>query len=324
MIAMTKDLPRSPDELQMDWLEVPFGPIHPGLPSGLNLSLTLDGDRIAAAEDKPGVTREHLECATPVPVDRFPSLMATLDRLAPGVYEVLAELALAATHENGNGTQQYIIALERARVLSHLNWLVSFAGLLGYEWLASQARAQLCAPVEKLNADELNSIDRACRSYLMRRRLQGIGRLDPSARKQARGPVARAMGLEMDARRDDPAYRALGFEPVTRDGGDAYARLLLRLDEIHQSLDLLRAAGNGMPDYGSPRQSEAYHAGIETPRGRASMELTVEEGQVTGVFLDTPSTGHMSLVPVVSEGLELSAGLVAIASLDLCPWETES
>ncbi|TAL91889.1 MAG: Ni Fe-hydrogenase III large subunit, partial [Rhodanobacter sp.] len=44
MVDVTKDLPRSRDGLPMEWVEVPFGPMFPGLPGGLLLTLTLDGD----------------------------------------------------------------------------------------------------------------------------------------------------------------------------------------------------------------------------------------------------------------------------------------
>ena len=50
MIEVTKDLPRSADGLQMDWLEVPFGPVFPGLPGGLKLTLTLDGDGVTEGQ----------------------------------------------------------------------------------------------------------------------------------------------------------------------------------------------------------------------------------------------------------------------------------
>ena len=32
MVEMTKDLPRSSDDLPMEWVEAPFGPLFPGLP----------------------------------------------------------------------------------------------------------------------------------------------------------------------------------------------------------------------------------------------------------------------------------------------------
>ncbi len=35
MVMMTRDLPRSPDGLPMEWLETPFGPLFPGLPGAL-------------------------------------------------------------------------------------------------------------------------------------------------------------------------------------------------------------------------------------------------------------------------------------------------
>ena len=59
------------------------------------------------------------------------------------------------------------------------------------------------------------------------------------------GPIARASGLDMDLRRDDPylAYAEL-FSPggpgrvVTREAGDALARLEVLLEQVHVSLDL--------------------------------------------------------------------------------------
>lgn len=50
MVEMTKDLPRSSDDLPMEWVAAPFGPLFPGLPGGLSLTLTLDGDTVARAK----------------------------------------------------------------------------------------------------------------------------------------------------------------------------------------------------------------------------------------------------------------------------------
>lgn len=77
-------------------------------------------------------------------------------------------------------------------------------------------------------------------------RLIGSGRLDgPTAEALAGvGPVARASSLSIDARFERPyaAYGRLGFEVVTRDDGDAMARLEVRFGEIAQSLHLIRQA----------------------------------------------------------------------------------
>jgi len=77
-------------------------------------------------------------------------------------------------------------------------------------------------------------------------RLIGSGRLDRQTveRFSGVGPVARATGLSTDARFERPyaAYRRLGFEVITREGGDAMARLEVRFGEITQSLHLIRQA----------------------------------------------------------------------------------
>ncbi len=82
---------------------------------------------------------------------------------------------------------------------------------------------------------------------ILRARTLGIGVLDVDLVKAygVSGPIARASGLDMDLRRDEPylAYAEL-FGPdgpgrvVTRQAGDALARLEVLLEQVHVSLDL--------------------------------------------------------------------------------------
>ncbi len=82
---------------------------------------------------------------------------------------------------------------------------------------------------------------------ILRARTKGVGVLDIETAKAygVTGPIARASGLDMDLRRDDPylAYADL-FAPggpgkvVTREAGDALARLEVLLEQVHVSLDL--------------------------------------------------------------------------------------
>jgi Ni,Fe-hydrogenase III large subunit len=60
---------------------------------------------------------------------------------------------------------------------------------------------------------------------------------------------------------------------------------------------------------------------VETPRGTARLRLTLENGVVSDLSLDTPSTRHMGLIRAVVEQRELADALVGVASLDLSPWE---
>ncbi len=137
--------------------------------------------------------------------------------------------------------------------------------------------------------------------------------------------MARAGGAAEDARVDDPAYRALGFAPVVRED-DALARLQVRLAELDRSLDLIRAAGAGPRPHPHRRGAARPGAGmatVETPRGAATLHLTLDGGTVCEMHLDTPSAAHADLIPAVAEGRELADALVGIASLDLSPWELD-
>ncbi|MFI5955486.1 NADH-quinone oxidoreductase subunit D [Cryptosporangium sp. NPDC051539] len=78
-------------------------------------------------------------------------------------------------------------------------------------------------------------------------RTVGIGVLDAgkAAAYGASGPVARASGLDIDLRRDEP-YLAYGeltdtLEVVTRTAGDCHARFEVLLDQVHVSLNLADA-----------------------------------------------------------------------------------
>jgi NADH-quinone oxidoreductase subunit D len=78
-------------------------------------------------------------------------------------------------------------------------------------------------------------------------RTVGIGVLDPTvgASYGVSGPVARASGLDLDLRRDEPylAYGELAdtLRVVTRTAGDCHARFEILLDQVHVSLNLADA-----------------------------------------------------------------------------------
>ena len=55
MIEMTEGMPESGDGLIMEWVPAPYGPLFPGLPGGLSLTFTLDGDTVAETEVKTGI-----------------------------------------------------------------------------------------------------------------------------------------------------------------------------------------------------------------------------------------------------------------------------
>lgn len=336
MIAITKDLPRSRDGLPMEWIDVPFGPLFPGLPGGLALTLTLDGDTVAVAQVRPGAASRHLAATWLGPAATLPERLGTLDRLAPGAYATLAWQALASAgvaSSDEAGQRARIGALERVRALSHLGWLSAFGRLLGYRWLEERAALLQLALLRAVDVADLAPVydriqrlaERIGRTPMLNRRLGGIGIIPPDGYGDwLTGPVARASGWKHDARVDDATYRALGFAPVMRHTGDALARLEVRLGEIVQSLDLLQAAGSWtLPVPRVVSAAAEALATLEMPRGQASTHVVLTGDEVSAVHVTVPSTMHVDILPVVTESVELADSLVAIASLDISPWEID-
>lgn len=331
MVEMTEGQPRSSDGLQMDWIEVPFGPFFPGLPAGLRLTLTLDGDTVAGSEVRSLVGRAELVDGPQMRVADFVERLAAMMPLSPVAYRTLACAAIeeAASVDPGHDARRgRAAAVERERIASHLNWLAEFGLQSGFLWLAARAGAlQLAvqgADVAGIAA-QAGAIRRLTRRVqaapLMRMRLRRIARIGKDT--PASGPVDRARGGGSDARTGDPTLKDLGFETRVRNGGDALARLRLRCDEIAQSLDVIAAAGRiavpQVPDV--DRVSGEGAARIETPRGAAQLRVKLTDGRVVEADLDTPSDANIALVETVTAQQELGDALAAVASLDLSPWE---
>jgi Ni,Fe-hydrogenase III large subunit/Ni,Fe-hydrogenase III component G len=89
------------------------------------------------------------------------------------------------------------------------------------------------------------------------------------------GPVARGSGVNMDVRRDEPyaAYNETPFRVITYDEGDSWARLMVRLDEIVESINIIQYALEHLPSgpyrLRVPRIVPAGEAigRVEAPRG---------------------------------------------------------
>jgi len=71
----------------------------------------------------------------------------------------------------------------------------------------------------------------------------GVGRLsaEDALALGVTGPTLRAAGAARDVRRDEPysGYETYDFEVVTSDGSDCYARYLVRIAEMRQSLRIV-------------------------------------------------------------------------------------
>jgi NADH-quinone oxidoreductase subunit D/NADH-quinone oxidoreductase subunit C/D len=111
-------------------------------------------------------------------------------------------------------------------------------------------------------------------------RLKGMGYLsaEDAIRTSMTGPMLRASGVPYDIRRADPysVYDRFEFDVVSRTEGDMYARYLVRIEEMRQSLRILEQAlkqipsGSiltGKPQYQVKVQNGEAYGRVEAPKG---------------------------------------------------------
>lgn len=227
-----------PDGLMLGAVSTSLGPFFPGVPSGLQLELTMQGDRINSLESIRNL---------------FPERAADDARVAP---ELVPALRAA------RGEEVRIADLERARIRSHLAWAAGFLELAGLDALARRFLDRL----DTVRATGLEDLFTAAERTGLRRVCEGLGRLPLRTVQDLDlvGPLARASGQPRDARARDSGYAALGFETETRSGGDVWARWEMHRSECLQSAYLLEMVGQ--------RRTRAF----EAPRGaiRRAQERT--------------------------------------------------
>ena len=113
------------------------------------------------------------------------------------------------------------------------------------------ADLDLTAEVEAAARDFDEIVALSLRNTLVMDRLEGTGRLTGRTARDhgVLGYVARASGIDADARRDHPfaAYDRLRFQVPVLDSGDVKARTLVRVAEVRESVGLIRQAVEQLP-----------------------------------------------------------------------------
>lgn len=253
------------DGLRLDVLPTWIGPFFAPLPAGLVLDLTVAGDVVVEA----AVTRSAVGVAQP-PLSS-PFLRALVEPVS-------------------------IAEVELARSRDHLRWLADALRVQGLPALGLRALA-LAHEIDRGSGSEIRRLGRAvARSGVYRWSLPPArGRVAERLAGAALGPVSRAAGFGDDERLGDPAYLALGFEPVLGDADDAGSRWRVRIEEAARSAELAAVAGDA---------HTSVTGVVESPRGRLA-------------FGDVPTRRALDLVPDLITGLEWGDAIASIVSLDL-------
>ena len=107
--------------------------------------------------------------------------------------------------------------------------------------------------------DGLDYLEKRIRYYMkiissdrtVQKRTVNVGVLKPKDAIElcSVGPTLRASGIKNDVRMDDPyaAYDEIPFNVVTHDGCDVFARIIVRCEEMLESINMIRYALDHMP-----------------------------------------------------------------------------
>jgi NADH-quinone oxidoreductase subunit D len=193
------------------------------------------------------------------------------------------------------------------------------------------------------------------RNPLMLDRTLGIGKLtgEECLNFGVSGPMLRASGVKWDLRKSRPysGYEQYDFDVPTRPEGDVYARFLVRLEEMRQSLKIVGQALDKLPlgpvrsnnyKFVPPPRSEigvsmealihhfklwtegfnapkgSIYNAVESPRGELGVYLVSDGGpKPYRIHWRTPSFDNLGSIPLMAKGV-LVADLVAIiGSVDI-------
>ncbi|HJP43943.1 MAG: NADH-quinone oxidoreductase subunit NuoD [Candidatus Poseidoniia archaeon] len=150
------------------------------------------------------------------------------------------------------------------------------------------------------------------------------------------GPNLRSAGVPFDLRQADSydAYPELDFEPVTNTaaggGSDCFSRYRQRVDEMHQSMDLVRQAlakmpeGKVMADSVPLRASGEAFRRTEDSRGEALMYLVGDGSDRPYRWkIRSPMFTTVSAAPHFLKGYKVADVPAIMGSIDMCIGETD-
>jgi len=168
----------------------------------------------------------------------------------------------------------------------------------------------------------------------------GVLTKEDALRLCAVGPTARASGIEKDVRQDQPysAYADLNVKAITPDvltgevNGDVYDRIVVRLLELVQSLEIIEQCLDNLPSgeiiaekklvklLNQLKRAKGRGVGRhEAPRGECIHSVKLEEAETPKVWKARAPTYNnlMTWVPMLL-GQQIADIPIVVASIDPC------
>jgi NADH-quinone oxidoreductase subunit D len=148
------------------------------------------------------------------------------------------------------------------------------------------------------------------------------------------GPLLRAAGVKWDLRKAQPysGYEQYDFEIPTGQNGDTFDRYVVRMQEMRQSLGIVRQAVERIPDGPimakvpkviKPPVGEAY-VSIEAPKGELGYFVVSDGGpQPYRVRVRPPSFVNLQALDRMAQGALVADVVAIIGTIDIVLGEVD-
>lgn len=167
-------------------------------------------------------------------------------------------------------------------------------------------------------------------NIIFQERMKGVGYIskEDAISYGCSGPVARASGVSCDIRKWYPydCYVQLKFDEIIRTEGDSYARYLVRMDEMRQSIAIVDQLIDAIPEGEFQAKTKAvlklpkgeFYTMVETARGELGVYI-VSEGATTPyrIKFRSPGFSNLSALNHMSVGGKIGDLVATMGTLDL-------
>ena len=235
---------------------------------------------------------------------------------------------------------------DREKILDLLEWLTGARMLYNYIWVGGLAREMpdgWDAKVKEFvdyfgpKMDEFNKLLTKNHIFIQRTVDVGVLTEDMAVSYGCTGPVLRGSGVKWDLRKDEPYsyYDKFEFDVPVGEGkfgplGSVLDRYLVRIEEMNQSVKIIRQALDGLQQHKDqdvksaiPRRirpadgAEAY-VRSETPRGELGYLIRSDGTDVPSrVKARSPCFSNISVIDDISRGGMIADLVIIIGSLDI-------
>ena len=167
-------------------------------------------------------------------------------------------------------------------------------------------------------------------NVIFQNRTKGIGVLskEDAISYGCTGPVARGSGVSSDIRKIYPysGYDKLVFDEILEKGGDSYARYLIRIKEMNQSVIIIEQLIDQIPEGDIQAKTKAvlklpkgeFYTRVETARGELGVYI-VSEGGTTPyrIKFRSPGFSNLSALNHMAKGGKIGDLMATMGTLDL-------